>query len=406
MRGKLPRKFPRWLAWLLFALLVLILGAGQSWLTYRVFTSHFPGGNDFYARWSNGCALIWTGENPYSEAVTLWTQIGMYGQPAQPGQDLAAFSYPLYTLFFFWPLCFIRAYPLVQAIWMTVMLYALLAGVALTARVARWRPPAWLWWVTLVWAVFNYPHARAILLGQMATLVFLALAASLWALMERRDDLVGALLAVATIKPQMSFLLIPWILWWTAWRRRWRVWRGFGLAMVLLAGISFVLVPTWLMDFLEGVRNYDAVAGILNYRSLTWIVTRHFLQLGPMAEAVGVGAFALYALLEAWRGRRAAWNGFLWTTGLLLILTHFIAPRAATTHYTMILLPLFAWFVRLQEKLGQRAVWVVAGIEAALLVGQWAIFLATVQGSRETALIYLPFPLLMLIVQVFSRVEE
>jgi len=49
---------------------------------------------------------------------------------------------------------------------------------------------------------------------------------------------------------------------------------------------------------------------------------------------------------------------------------------------------------------------VVAGIEAALLVGQWAIFLATVQGSRETALIYLPFPLLMLIVQVFSRVEE
>jgi hypothetical protein len=406
MRRGSPREFPRWLAWLLFALLVLILAAGQSWFTYRIFTSRFPGGNDFYARWSNGCALVWTGENPYSEAVTLRTQIGMYGRPARPGEDLAAFSYPLYTLFFFWPLCFIRAYPFVQAIWMTLMLYALLAGVALTARVARWRPPAWLWWVTLVWAVFNYPHARAILLGQMATLVFLALAAFLWALMEERDDLAGALLVVAAIKPQMSFLLIPWVLWWAAWRRRWRVWRGLGLTMALLAVISFLLVPTWLMDFLEGVRNYDTVAGILNYRSLTWIVTRHFLHMGPVAEVIGVGAFALYALLEAWRGRRAEWSRFLWTTGLLLILTHFIAPRAATTHYTMLLLPLFAWFVRLQEKLGRRARWAMAGIQVALLVGQWGIFLATVQGSRETALIYLPFPLLMLVVQVLSRVEE
>jgi hypothetical protein len=399
------RTLPRWLAWLSFALLVLALIAGQSWFTYRIFTSRFPGGNDFYARWSNGCALVWTGENPYSEAVALRTQIGMHGRPARPGEDLAAFSYPLYALFFFWPLCFVRAYPLVQAIWMTLMLYALLAGVILTARVARWRPPAWLWWVTLVWAVLNYPHTRALILGQMATLVFLALAAALWALMEERDDLAGALLAVATIKPQMSFLLAPWILWWAAWRGRWRVWRGFGLAMALLAGISFLLVPTWLADFLAGVRNYDVVAGILNYRSLTWIVTSHFLQLGPAAETVGVGAFALYALLEAWKGRRAEWKDFLWTTGLLLILTHFIVPRTATTHYTMLLLPLFAWFVRLQEKLGRQARWVVVGIEAALLVGQWAIFLATVQGSRETALIYLPFPLLMLAVQVFSRVE-
>jgi hypothetical protein len=402
---KLPWEFPRWLVWLLFALLVLILVAGQSWFTYRIFTSHFPGGNDFYARWSNGCALLWTRENPYSEAVTLRTQIGMHGRPARPGEDLAAFSYPLYALFFFWPLCFIRTYPLVQAIWMTLMLYALLAGVALTAQVAHWRPPAWLWWVTLVWAVFNYPHARAVLLGQMATLVFLALAAALWALMEERDDLAGALLAVTTIKPQMSFLLIPWVLWWVAWRRRWRVWRGFGLAMALLAGISFLLVPTWMMDFLEGVRNYDAVAGVLNYRSLTWIVTDHFLHLGPMAETIGVGAFTLYALLVVWRGRRSEWNGSLWTTGLLLILTHFIAPRAATTHYTMLLLPLFAWFARLQETLGRKARLVLVGIEAALLVGQWVIFLTTVQGSRETALIYLPFPLLMLAVQILAKRE-
>jgi len=45
----------------------------------------------------------------------------------------------------------------------------------------------------------------------------------------------------------------------------------------------------------------------------------------------------------------------------------------------------------------------VVGIEAVLLVGQWIIFLATIQGNYETAPVYLPFPVLMLAVQVLSR---
>jgi hypothetical protein len=390
-----------WLKSTLFTLLLLALLVGQSWATYRLFTSRFPGGNDFYARWANGCALVWSGENPYSDPVTRQTQIGMHGRPAGIGEDLAAFSYPLYALFLFWPLCFIHSYPLVQAIWMTLMLYVLLAGIVLTARVARWEPPAWLWAVTLVWGVLNYPHARALILGQMATVVFLALTVMLLMLEQERDWLAGALLAVTTVKPQMSFLLIPWILWWVAWKRRWEVWKGFGLAMALLVGISFLLVPTWVGDFLQDIRHYDVIAAT-DYHSLTWIVTRHFLRLGPVVESLGLAAFTLCALLEIWRGRRAGWDGFLWTTGLVLILTHFIAPRTATTHYTMLLLPLFGWFARLRQRIGAPARLAVLGVEALLLLGQWAIFLTTLQGNYETAAVYLPFPVLMLVVQVLA----
>jgi hypothetical protein len=76
----------------------------------------------------------------------------------------------------------------------------------------------------------------------------------------------------------------------------------------------------------------------------------------------------------------------------------------------MLLLPLFSWFALLGKRLGlpvgrhgRRAGLVVAGIEATLLVGQWAIFLTTIQGNYETALVYLPFPMLMLAVQVLTR---
>ena len=387
------------------AVLFVALALLQSWATFRFFTSRYPGGNDFYARWANGCALVWSGENPYSEAATLQTQIGMYGRPARLGEDLAAFSYPLYALFAFWPLCFIDSYPLVQAIWMTLMMYALLVGIVVAARVVEWRPPRWLWGLTLVWGVLNYPHARALILGQMATLVFLVTAAALLFIKCGRDWAAGAVVAVATIKPQMSFLLIPWILWWSAWQSRWRVWKGFGLAMGLLVGGSFLLVPTWLSEFLLGIRRYDVVSGT-DYHSLTWIIACHFLDLSPVVKGIGVGAFSLLAAWTMWKGRRADWSGFLWSTGLILILTNFIAPRTATTHYSMLVLPLFGWFSCVAERWKPRGTVLLVAVEASLLVGQWGLFLASVDGSYETALVYLPFPISLLALHVASRPGE
>lgn len=414
-------KLSIWLKRGLILLLFLALLGGQSWATHRFFTSRFSGGNDFYARWANGCALIWTGDNPYSEEVTRQAQIGMHGRPAEPGEDLAAFSYPVYTLFFFWPLCFIRVYPVVQAIWMTLMLYVLLGGLTLTTKVASWTPPAWLWGVTLLWGVFNYPHARALILGQMATVVFFAFAASLWALKWNRDWLAGASLAVTTIKPQMSFLLIPWILWWAAWRRRWPIWKGFLLAMILLVGVSLLLVPTWIGDFVQGVRDYsqswtrtpESADQVVedqrhhkdspNYGSLIWIVARHFLGLGQAAEVFGVAVLALCTLCVGWQERQAGWEGFFWTTGLVLILTNFVAPRTATTHYSMLALPLFAWFSRLKQQFGEGAGLAIVSIEGTLFIVQWGIFLTTIRGDFETPLVYLPYPVLMLAVQLVSR---
>jgi hypothetical protein len=413
-----------WVRRILIALVTLTLLAGQSWATCRFFTSRYPGGNDFYARWANGCALIWTGENPYSDEVTRRTQIGMHGHPARPGEDRAAYSYPLYALFFFWPLCFIRTYPLVQAIWMNLMLYALLAGVVIAIRIAKWHTSSWMWRVTLIWSVLNYPHARALILGQLATLVFLGAALSLWALQEDKDALAGMALAVTTIKPQMSLLIVPWVLWWTAWRRRWGVWRGFWVTMGVLIAVSLLLVPTWIWDFVVDVRDYrdsagtepcdashHAAAGVegenscarnVNYRSLVWIVTRHFLRLGRTTEVFGLAILALYTAYVCWDERKTAWDGFLWVTSLILIVTNFVAPRTATTHYSMLVLPLFAWFSRLSNKAERHAALDILAIETALLLGQWIIFLTTMRGNYETAPVYLPLPVLLLIVHLLS----
>ncbi len=388
--------------WLLIVGLLLALIVGQTWLTYRVFTVRFTGGNDFAARWYNGCALIWTGDSPYSDQVTRQTQIQMYGRPALPGEDLVAFSYPIYALYLFWPLCYVQPYPLVQAIWMTLMFYGLVAGTLLLLRVSGLRLGGPLLGVTVTWAVLNYPEARAILLGQMVVVVLLAVSLALLAIQRQADLAAGALLAVATIKPQVVFLLVLWLLWWSAWQRRWRLWWGFGVTLVLMLGVGSLLVPSWPADFARHLQNYADVT-ISPYYSLTWMIVQHYLGLGPAVEAAVTGLFAAYLGYEWWRCRLAAGETMVWVTGLTLNLTQFIAVQIATTSYILLLLPIFQLFRLVQQRAAARANWVILSAQGVLLVGQWAIFLSTVQGNFETAPAYLLLPFSLLSLQLLTR---
>jgi hypothetical protein len=390
--------------WAFLAAFLLILFVGQSWVTYHTFTSQFPGGNDFAARWFNGCALIWAGENPYSDKVTVQTQVHMYGRPAASGEDLVAFSYPIYALYFFWPLCFVQPYTLVQAIWTTLMLYSTIAGTLLMMRVSNLRLTGGLLVITLIWAVINYPEARAVLLGQMVILVFVAVGLALWALQRHADLWAGVALAAATIKPQVVFLLVLWLLWWSAWQKRWRLWWGFGLTMVLMGCAGFLLVPSWPMDYARHLSNYADVT-ISPYYSLTWMIVQHFLNLGPAVEIVVSSLLALYLLSQWWQFRRATGDAMLWATGLTLNLTFFVAVQIATTAYILLLLPIFQLLRLVQLRASWPATGIILTVEGVLFVSQWGIFLATVQERFETAPAYLFLPISLLAFQVATRFQ-
>jgi len=375
----------------LLIVVAVVVGVGM-WLTYTLFTSRHVGGNDFYPRWVGGCGLLREGVNPYSEAVTLRIQEGMYGRPARPDEDQVAFAYPLYSLLFFWPLCFTDNYPLVQAIWLWVLLAGLIAAMVLWMRVIHWRPRLLVWTLTTLWTVALYHNLRALLLGQFAVFVLLALVAALWAMQRGHDEWAGLFLALATVKPQMVYLALPWILLWTAGQRRWRLWWGFGASLALLTLGSMVLLPSWVPDF---VRQVVAYPSYTVYGSLTWMVVQYWLGLGRAAEIVTLLVLALGVLVLGWRLWRGTWEQMVWMLGVLLLLTNFFTPRIATTNY-LTLVPWVLWgFLWMQRTWGRRGAWAVATVEVVSLVGLWVLFLATVEGNFERAPVYLPFPAAM-----------
>jgi lipopolysaccharide export LptBFGC system permease protein LptF len=88
---------------------------------------------------------------------------------------------------------------------------------------------------------------------------------------------------------------------------------------------------------------------------------------------------------------------FQWAAQLTIVITNLVAFRTATTNYVVLLPALCLIFAIPSERIGKRS---ALGVVVALLllgVGLWGLFLATVEGNAESAAMYLPVPILMLV---------
>ncbi|MCB0212251.1 MAG: DUF2029 domain-containing protein, partial [Anaerolineae bacterium] len=346
--------------WIILGGLIVFLIAIESFALYTVFTSKFPSGNDFFVRWLGGREYLLHGTNPYDQSVAEQAQRAMFGRLTTPeDKDEAYFAYPLYTLYFFWPLSLLP-YAWAQAIWMTLLQFMLLGVTVLSIKLADWSPPKWLFWVTLFWGVFFYNGARAIILGQFSVLVGLALLLGLWAIETRRDILAGICLSVTTIKPQMVVLVIMFIMIWAVFQFRWRIIVSFGLSMLTLLLSSMLLVPSWPLDFIRNTIAYsDYVAFGTPLENLL-----HFLMPPSLAAPLTVILSLLFLLMVlpgwwmAFRGRPGAYTWAIMTT---IIVGSLVAFRSATTNQVILYLPLFFFF--------QRLTGLQAGLKAALTEG-------------------------------------
>lgn len=385
-------------------LLSIVLFGLHVFAIYTVFTSKYPGANDFYSRWGGARAFWVNGLNPYSEEATQLIQQGIYGRPVKENEDPGPFAYPFYVAILIWPLVYLP-YAWASAIWLSLLEVALLGAVFLTMNMYNWRPPLWLAAFSAVWVIIFYHGARTIILGQVAGLVYLGLAVTLWALHRQADGLAGMALAFCTVKPQMIYLVIPLLLWWGWQQKRWQFMGYFIGTLIALVGLSFLFVPSWLLDFFNQLvtfRSYQALGYTNNIGSPVWIISHvYFPALDDLGEAV-ISALILIFTISCWLRYRDEAQSFHWLVGLTLLTTNLITPRAATTNYIVLLFPLFLFFVVLSQRVPRGNGWVLI-IQLAGLFGLWGLFFATVEGSLEGPLLYLPLPLLILAAMLLYR---
>lgn len=375
---------------ILIALLAVGVLMVMGWANYR-FAQLVPGGNDFLARWTGARAWVVEGRSPYDPEVSLTAQRMIYGRPAKPeaGEDLAHFVYPLPAMVFFAPFGLLP-YSLARAAWMTLLEIALPATALLSIRLAHWRPRMWQTAVLLLFSVAWYHAVRGVIVGQFAVLEAALIAGALWAVDRKADLAAGVLLGLSIAKPQMVVLLIPFVLIW-AWRaRRGRLILSLLGTVAVLVGGALWLQPDWPLRWLQQVATYPeytrtgspvSILGGLLPRGgeyLTWGLT---------------GILLIYLLFEWARAAGREGLVFQWAAAMTLVITNLVVIRTATTHF-VVLLPAFVLAFHAWEERWRSAGRLLSNVcLAALLLGPWALFLATVEGNIESPVMYLPVPL-------------
>ena len=383
----MTRRYERWIVvGLVVALLVADVIA-----TRQLLTSRFPGHNDFMVPWE-AARGFWINNVPvYSQRSTDNIQTRIYGRPVGEEKFPNYFSYPFYAIGEMLPFVFLP-YDWASAAWMVTLEACLVGALFLLLDLYRWKPGPLLLALLVVWTLAVYPAARSLILGQVSTSVYLLEVLALWALLRRHDRLAAVALAVSTLKPQMGFLIVPFLLLWALSRRRLGFVRIFVVTFVLLVGLSFVLQPNWIVGWLFELRRYESYTAV---GSPVWVIAQHTLRLGSTGELLlGLPFYAL--ALWSWYGVivRRQNERWMWAVAVTLAVTHLVAPRTATPHFILYAVPLIFYCTVLARR--GRGLWAVVLLLVTLIL-PWLHFVATVQGEFEAPATYVPIPFLSIL---------
>jgi hypothetical protein len=381
---------------LILVLALLVVLFGLTWANYH-FAAQVPGGNDFLPRWVGARLFLLQGQSPYSPETSLAIQKMIYGRPATLGEDQSLFVYPFYTILVFGPFAMIGDYNLARAAWMTFLELSAFGLAAVSVSLARWKLSGRMLVVLFVFTAFWYHGFRPVINGNAAVFCALVVAAAFLMIRDEQDVLAGILLALATIKPQAVVLLAVYVLIWAASQRRWKLIGSFLGSLGVLAALSSLLSPGWLVGNLTQILAYP---GYTLPGSPGAIFAAWWPDAGkPLGWVVTV--LVTGCLVWAWRaGQGRAFGGFLWTAYLTLLLTNLVGIRTATENYILLYPALVLVLATWDQQGGRAGRWLVAASYLLLFVGLWGLFLATIQRGDQAVqspVMFFPLPIFLLL---------
>lgn len=385
--------------------LIIVFGGllitGLTYVNYQ-FSLNNPGGNDYLARWNGAHEWLVNGNNPYSDQVSEVAQQMIYGRKAIPsrGEDIAHFVYPLYSMIFFAPFGLLD-YTLSRALWMTLLEIVAISLTFTALYLTGWKIKKFSLIGILLFSILWYCSTRTIILGQFSGINALLILLGILCIKKDKDQLGGFLLALSTSKPQMTYLLVIFIILWSIRSARHRIWISFLSSMILMIVAGWLLLPGWPIDWLRQVMNYPEYTDRIGSIVSIWAGITPGIQ-DQLSKGL-LFFFYAYMLFEWLRTKGNDVPAFLWTSYITLVITNFVAYRTATPHYVVLMAPIFMVSRIIEERWGNFGKWMNRCSYVLLLLGYWLLFILTIYGNEEQAIMYLPVPIITLLALWWTR---
>ncbi|HEY6371904.1 MAG TPA: glycosyltransferase 87 family protein [Candidatus Sulfotelmatobacter sp.] len=337
-------------------------------------TGAYGFGGDFYPIWLTGRALFFHGTNPYTQETTRAIQIGIFGRPldarrpADPPVEFRAFAYPLYADLLAAPLLPFR-FETVRIVLGVLLPAMTAAGLVLWLQAFHMQVSKRTQAVAVILFLVSYPALEGVYAEQVGLLVGAALAMSAASISRGRLFPAGIWLALASVKPQLVWLLVLWLLLWVTsdWARRKGLILGFVLTIVLLVGASQVVLPGWFGGWWRSLVGYSRYT----LPPLTELV------LGRVLGTVAGLAMLLLAAAICWKTRREPANTgqFSLAVSFVLAITVILEPTGGAVYDHVVLIPAIAWLVFHRGEIfnGSLPMRVLALVAVFAICWQWLV---------------------------------
>ena len=335
-------------------------------------------GMDFHCFWAAG-RIVASGGDPYDAQQFVPAILTIPPSEARSlircGQRL---SYPPWTGLALAPF---GALPLPAAatLWASLAVMATVLGISWTWQLVGKRRIPWPLVAALV--VGNEPFVRNLLEGQFATFGFALTAGAALSLRSGRDTAGGIAAGLLAVKPQTAIGFGAAALGLAIFRRRWRFVGGAVVATLALAGLSQLLRPGWILEFISGA---GVLSGSIADRATIWNLA------GSWPLAVVIVALLLAAVVALIRRRGADDTAVL---GLAVPFSLLIAPYAWDHDYVVLAIPwslTIAYAMELRPLLRRTLLYSTVGVAAPLL---W-IIAAVVAPLLGAESVYVIVPML------------
>ncbi len=363
--------FKRLVPALPFVLALLMWGYfahSRQLMEQRLTASGFPERNisDLFPRWLGTRELLLNGRDPYSPEITREIQRGYYGRPIDSSRatdpiDEQRFAYPLFVVFLLAPTISLP-FTVVKSLFTLILSTSAVWTVLLWIQAMGLKAGRGKIFSCILLALATIPYAEGIQLQQLSVLVAFLLAAAVCALATEKFIVAGSLLAVATIKPQLSIWFIGCVLLWSVWRWKSRKRVAISFLAVLIVSIlaSEALLPRWPFQFLAGILPY------LRYTRATTSIRELF---GSVGGAIVLLFLAAAIMLAAWRAKSESIDSdaFRLAISLVLVFTCIVIPSLAP-HNQVLLVPAYLLLVKERKR-----IWVGGRIARSLWFAAWLV---------------------------------
>ena len=286
--------------------------------------NHWYEGVDFHCFWAAG-KIVASGGDPYDDKQFVPAILSIPPSEAMSlkrcGQRL---SYPPWTAMALAPFGALPL-PIAATLWASLTVMATVVGVNWTWQLAG---PRRIPWPIVAWLVVGTePFIRNLLEGQFATFAFALTAGAALSMRSGRDTAGGIATGLLSVKPQTSVVFVAAVLGLAIYRRRWRFVGAAVAAVLVLAAVSQLLRPGWILEFISGATG---LSRSITDRATIWNLAGSW----PLAVAMIALLLAAVAVLI---GRRGADETAI--LGLAVSFSLVVAPYAWAHDYVVLAIP-------------------------------------------------------------------